>query len=270
MTAATIEAMAIEALAAFDAPRQIAPFTARAADFDVGQAYAVTAAIRRLRTERGEIPAGRKIGFTNRTIWTTYNVDCPIWGDMYETSIHQPNAAVFSLARFSEPQIEPEIALRLSRAPDPGMDERALLDCIEWVSHGFEIVQSIFPDWKFKLADTVAGFGMHGAFLLGPPTAVKPQSRDAWFDALRRFTVVLIRNGNTVDSGEARNVLDGPLTALRHLVALLARDPHNPPLRAGEIVTTGTLTRAFPVKAGETWSTQISGIDLPGLDVRFG
>jgi len=64
-------------------------------------------------------------------------------------------------------------------------------------------------------------------------------------------------------------VLDGPLSALRHLVGLLAHDAVNPPLAAGEIVTTGTLTRAMPVKPGETWSTSLTGIDLPGLAIAF-
>ena len=35
-------------------------------------------------------------------------------------------------------------------------------------------------------------------------------------------------------------VLDSPLLALRHLIELLANDSHNPPLRAGEVISTGT------------------------------
>jgi len=56
---------------------------------------------------------------------------------------------------------------------------------------------------------------------------------------------------------------------LRHLIDILARDQVNPPLAAGEIVTTGTLTRALPVTAGETWTTELTGIGLGGICVRF-
>jgi 2-oxo-3-hexenedioate decarboxylase len=63
--------------------------------------------------------------------------------------------------------------------------------------------------------------------------------------------------------------LGGPLSALRHLVALLARDPINPPLAAGEIVTTGTLTRALPIAPGEIWTTALTGVGLAPLRVRF-
>ncbi len=34
-------------------------------------------------------------------------------------------------------------------------------------------------------------------------------------------------------------------------------------------MTTGTLTVPQPIKPAQTWSTELSGIDLPGLSVRF-
>jgi 2-oxo-3-hexenedioate decarboxylase len=52
-------------------------------------------------------------------------------------------------------------------------------------------------------------------------------------------------------------------------VETLAEDQESPPLAAGEIVTTGTLTRAFPVAAGEEWTTQLTGIPLEAARLRF-
>ena len=53
------------------------------------------------------------------------------------------------------------------------------------------------------------------------------------------------------------------------ILDLLARDQVNPPLAAGEIVTTGTLTRALPVSGGETWTTELTGVGLDGICVGF-
>jgi 2-oxo-3-hexenedioate decarboxylase len=53
------------------------------------------------------------------------------------------------------------------------------------------------------------------------------------------------------------------------LIDLLARDQVNPPLAAGEIITTGTLTRAFSVSVGETWAAELTGVALDGISVRF-
>jgi 2-oxo-3-hexenedioate decarboxylase len=133
-----IEAIAAEALASLDGGRQIASFSARIPDFTLDDAYRVTAAMRQTRVNRGERVLGRKIGFTNRTIWAEYNVYAPIWGFVYDRTLRNlaETGGAFPLAGLGEPRIEPEIVFGLSRAPTPGMDDRALLACIEWVAHG--------------------------------------------------------------------------------------------------------------------------------------
>jgi 2-oxo-3-hexenedioate decarboxylase len=57
--------------------------------------------------------------------------------------------------------------------------------------------------------------------------------------------------------------------ALRHLIELLANDPCNAPPRAGEIISTGTLTLAMPVSAGQSWTATVSGIPLDEIALRF-
>jgi len=49
---------------------------------------------------------------------------------------------IFSLMHLAEPRIEPEIVFRLAAAPVAGMDERTMLESVDWVAHGFEVVQS--------------------------------------------------------------------------------------------------------------------------------
>jgi len=265
-----IQEVAAEALAALDTRNQVAQFSARLSAFDLEDAYRVTAAIRQMRKTRGEMPVGRKIGFTNRTIWAEYNVYEPIWGYVYNRTVHNLSEIrdTFSLVGLAEPRIEPEIVFKLAVAPAQDMDEVTLLKSFDWVAHGFEIVQSIFPGWKFAAPDTVAAFGLHGALLIGPRHSIAAHAED-WGRELSTFEIDLKRDGVVVDHGLARNVLGGPVSALRHLIDILARDQVNPPLAAGEIVTTGTLTRALPVSAGETWTTELTGIGLDGICVRF-
>ena len=80
-----LQAIAAEASAALDTCRQISPFSARLSAFNLDDAYRVTAAIRQMRERRGEMPVGRKIGFTNRTVWAEYG---PIWGYVYNRTVH--------------------------------------------------------------------------------------------------------------------------------------------------------------------------------------
>ena len=172
------------------------------------------------------------------------------------------------LAPYTEPKIEPEIMFGLADAPSPGMDDAALVSCIAWVAHGFEIVQSIFPNWRFSPADTVAANAMHGALLVGPRHDIGSRTGE-WLHTLATFDIEIYCDGQLMDTGNASNVLDGPLSTVRCLAALLAHDPDNPPLAAGEIVSTGTLTRALPVKVGETWTTKLKGVALQSVSLRF-
>jgi 2-oxo-3-hexenedioate decarboxylase len=266
------DGVAAEVLASLDVGAQIPPLTGRHPQLDLQSAYRVAAAVRRLREARGDRVVGRKIGFTNTTIWAEFNVSAPIWGYVYGSSLHRISHVdgPFDLSRFLEPRIEPEIVFGLARAPEPGMDELELLSCIEWIAHGFEIVQSIFPGWRFTAADTVAAFGLHGALLVGPQVGVQPEEAGQWCEALASFGVTLSRGGEVADEGRAANVLGGgPLAALRHVVDVLAADPESPALSAGEVVTTGTLTRALPVGPGETWTTILTGLPLPGLSLTL-
>jgi len=265
-----IQEIADQAFAALDTGRQIGPFSDNDPDFGLNDAYRVTAAVRAQREARGERPIGRKIGFTNRTIWAEYGVYAPMWGYVYDKTVRDLTAEPLrvSLDGLAEPRIEPEVVFGLAAPPKPGMDADELIRCIEWAAHGFEIVQSIFPNWVFKAADTVAGYGLHGRLFIGPRHSLG-ERRGEWTKELSRFEIDLFRNGAHVDHGVAANVLDGPLFALRHLVETLAQDPQNPPLAAGEIVTTGTLTRAFPVAAGEQWTTKLTGIPLEGASIAF-
>jgi 2-keto-4-pentenoate hydratase len=266
---AKIDGVAAEVSAVLGSGRQIAPFSERAAGLTMDEAYRVTALLARTFKGRGETMIGRKIGFTNRTIGPEYGVYAPIWGYVTDRTVHDlATTPALPLAGFAEPRIEPEIVFGLSRAPTPDMDEAGLAGCIDWVAHGFEIVQSIFPGWKFVAADTVACNGLHGALLIGPRHSFKPRAAD-WLRELAAFDIKLERNGVLADRGHAANVLDSPFLALRHLIAVLAEDPVNPPLAAGEIVSTGTLTRALPVAPGETWRTRLNGIALDGIELRF-
>jgi 2-oxo-3-hexenedioate decarboxylase len=265
--------IAREVLAALTQGRQITPFSERDPGFDFALAYRSAAVLRRLREARGERAVGRKIGFTDRTIWPQYSVDVPIWGYMYDTTVHRiaDRTERFAVAGLVEPRIEPEIVFALARTPEPGMDERALLACVAWVAHGFEIVQSLYPGWHFKAPDTVAALGLRAALFIGSPQQVTPANLGAWHEQLATFEITLLRNGVEADRGGATKVMGGgPLSALHYLVALLAQDADNAPLSPGEIVTTGTLTRALPIVAGEIWSTSITGLPLSGIELALG
>src|ERR1700686_1089462 len=106
-------------IACLDRAGPLAPIPDGDPTFDVPHAYEVLAAINARREAEGWVPVGRKIGFTNRTIWERYGVYQPVWARLWSHSVHfgQHGAATLPLAGFVRPRIEPEVVLKLVAAP---------------------------------------------------------------------------------------------------------------------------------------------------------
>jgi 2-keto-4-pentenoate hydratase len=226
-------------------------------DFKLAQRIAKD--VVQLRVARGEKPLGYKIGFTNRSIWPVYGVSRPIWSPIYDTTVtHLPGDHVqIGLGRFVEPRLEPEIVIGLKAAPhDDSL--AAIREAISWVAHGFEIVQSHFPAWKFTAAQAHACQGLHGALLIGTKTYIEPGAQGLAGTLSEGSAKSAISCNNPglpdlefVEEGVGANVLDGPLQALAFLVRGLKEE--GGALAAGDIITTGTLTDAKPMVSGQSW-----------------
>lgn len=260
--------IALDLKAAQDEVRQVSAPSTRLSDFDVASAYEVASIVHGLRVQEGATPVGRKLGFTNRGIWRQYRVEAPIWGYIYQETVFSLEEArgVCSLRGLTEPRIEPEIVFCLDQVPTPDCSLGQLVNSIAWVAHGFELVQSHFPGWEFRAPDTIADGALHGRLVIGPPVPVTALGGDPQ-TVLESFELSLSCDGRVVASGSGSAVLGSPLLALRHLIEALAADPKQEPLAAGEIVTTGTITDAHVVQAGETWQSNFEGIALQGLVV---
>jgi len=228
------------------------------ADGDLDEAYELALSVRALRQARGERPAGLKIGFTNRTIWSLYNVHAPIWGTVWDSTVHDmpvSSPAITSVSKLCQPRIEPEVVFHLGRSLGPAPSMTDLFEAIDWLAPGFELVQSHLPDWKFAIADTVADSGLHGQLWIGPRVPVNEFAHDAnaLASRLAKARVQLYCDDNLVHVGIGANVLDSPLHALYHVAEVLAKCPNAPTLNAGDVITTGTWTDAPPVQAQQTW-----------------
>jgi 2-oxo-3-hexenedioate decarboxylase len=269
MAAAAYDALAAELIELHEAPREVPPFSERFPGLTPQAGYRAARHLHAHRLAQGWRPRGRKIGFTNRTLWARYGVHEPMWGTVYEQTLihaHRDRARV-PLAGLTQPRIEPEIAFTLKAAPARTRDPQKLLEAIECVAHSVEIVQCHHPDWKVTIADCCADNGLHGRLIVGTP--VKVAEIPGLAAALPAAEVTLKKGVATIDRGVGANVLGSPLLALAFLVEVLAAQADAPPLEAGEIISTGVLTDAHPVRPGETWSTSFTGLPLPGLTIEF-
>lgn len=274
MQAQDAEALAAALLQAREAARCMPLPSEGSPGFSRADAFAVAQRTVARRLAGGEALRGWKIGFTNRSIWPRYGVHAPIWAPVWASTLEllPGREATLSLAPFCQPRLEPEIVFGFGRAPSAGASRRALVACLDWVAHGFEVVHTHFDGWRFTAPDTVADFGLHGRLLVGPRRPVadlgadgSAAGADALAERLSRLSLRLGEGGRGVDEGRGSAVLDGPIQALEHWLAAMAADTPGWRVQAGEVVTTGTITDAAPLQAGQHWWTETDDPLLPGL-----
>jgi 2-keto-4-pentenoate hydratase len=92
------------------------------------------------------------------------------------------------------------------------MDENDLLACIDWAALDFEICTSVFPGWRFKVADA-ATRGVHVGLLVGVRHAIGG-TRKRWAADLASFSATLSEEAGTRVSGGGEQVLGSPIKAL--------------------------------------------------------
>ena len=232
------------------------PPSKRFGSFSAADAYVIGDELYARRLAGGERRAGLKIGFTNTSVWEALGLAEPIYAPIYESTIVPVRTlpkATLDIGTLVAPLIEPEVVF--------GIGE----DGPEWWAFGFEIVQCHYPNWDLTPADAIADFGLHAVLVLGEPRPLQPAERTA----LPAFEVDLLCNGEVAQHGGTANVLGGPLLALERLIALTSTSSALPPPQDGEIVTTGTLTTAPRIAAGERWELRPVGNPLEPLVLSF-
>lgn len=237
------------------------------------EAYALALELRAKRIARGERPVGYKIGFTNRNIWDKFGVHAPIWGTVWTRNLHWVKHGIPSTLSIAMPlklsasHIEPEVVFGFKHAPREGMNEAQLASCIEWAAFGFEIVSCHYANWQFTAPDTVIDFGLHAHLYVGERVPLNGSLAAA--KSLSAIKLALLCDGVEKDQGLGSNVLDGPFEALKHFVNEITSLQGAPALKAGDVVTTGTLTDAWPLHIGQRWNVQIQGAPLKGFELQI-
>jgi 2-keto-4-pentenoate hydratase len=260
-----IEIVAHELLAAYDAGEMVAIPPSQRPGFDLNTAYAVETTLKQRREADGAKAVGRKVGYANKAMWRALKLETLVWAHMYDDTVHfsEANSSTLSLALPRSLKVEPEIVFGLKQ-PITGdaPDASAALASTDWLAIGFEIIDCPFPEWKFQPSDFVASFGLHAALVVGERVPVRPDAIAVLVDELPRFKVRLSKNGELVEEGSGKNCLRSPALCLAELSTAIACRFPDEPLRAGEIISSGTLTAGHAAGRGDRWTVEVDGLSL--------
>ena len=232
---------------------------------DVEAAYAVQSAWVGGQVAGGARVVGRKIGLSNPVVQAQFGVGQPDFGVLLDTMACAARAPV-DIARTLQPKIEAEIAFVLAEDLDGDVIGRAeVAAATAYVVAALEIVDSRIAGWDISIVDTVADNASSGLFVLG--------DRKQGLGRLDLADCAMTmrkggeggmqggaggQDGDVVSTGRGAAVLGHPLASVAWLAATV-RDLGRP-LRAGEVILSGSLGPMVPVAPGDVFLADISGL----------
>lgn len=212
------------------------PITDRA-DLTMADAYAIQAIVTAARTERGERRVGWKLGYTSRAMREQMGVDQPNFGLLTDGMLVDDGADV--VGRFTQPRVEPEVALRFGRDLSADADRSDVLDAVAAAHGALEIVDSVYADYRFRIEDNTADGSSAAGVVIGGELPL---------DRIADVAVTLRVDGTTVGAGHGRDASGHPADGVVWLVARLAERGER--IVAGDVVITGGLTAAAALSPG--------------------
>lgn len=262
LPAEKIQTFADELYHALRHQEMLDPLTSSAPEITIEDAYAISSSLLQKRIELdGEKVIGKKIGVTSKAVQNMLGVGQPDFGYLTDAMVVDESESLSLTTKMIQPRAEGEIAFVLKHdLIGPGVTASDVLRATDFVVPCFEIVDSRIRDWKIKIQDTVADNASCGYFLLGAQAA-DPRKLD-----LSTVGMVVELNGQVVSTGAGAAALgSSPISCVVWLANTLGK--FGVPLKAGEVILSGSLVPLQPVKAGDYMSVSIGGIGRTA--VRF-
>jgi 2-oxopent-4-enoate/cis-2-oxohex-4-enoate hydratase len=237
----------------------VRPFTERFADITIDDAYHISLRMLERRLAAGEHIIGKKIGVTSKAVQNMLNVFQPDFGYLTDKMVYGEEMPISE--KLIQPKAEGEIAFVLKRdLIGPGITNADVLAATEAVMPCFEVVDSRIDNWEIKIQDTVADNASCGLFVVNEKAAVDPRSLD-----LSTCGMVVEKNGATLSVGAGAAALGSPVNCVAWLANTLGR--FGIPLKAGELILSGSLVPLEPVVAGDEMNVKVGG--MGNCRVRF-
>jgi 2-oxopent-4-enoate/cis-2-oxohex-4-enoate hydratase len=237
----------------------LAPLTERHPEITIDDAYYISLHMLERRIQAGEKVIGKKIGVTSKAVQNMLNVFQPDFGYLTDKMVYSGEMPISK--HLVQAKAEGEIAFRLKRdLVGPGISNADVLAATECVMPCFEVVDSRIENWNIKIQDTVADNASCGLFVVNEDAAVDPRDID-----LATCGMVVTKNGSLLSTGAGAAALGSPVNCVAWLANTLGL--FDIPLKAGEIILSGSLVPLESVVPGDKMTVSIGG--MGSCSVKF-
>lgn len=213
-------------------------------------AYAVQAALIKLKLGAGRRARGWKIGLTSKAMQYALNINIPDSGVLLDDMFF-PDSARVPADRFIQPRVEAEIAF-VMRAPLKGPDVTIfdVLNATDYITPALEIldtrVQRVDAETKKArtIFDTISDNAANGGIVMGG-RPMRPLEVD-----MRWIGAIVSRNAEIEETGLGAGVLNHPAAGVAWLANRLGQ--YGSSIAAGDVVLSGSFIRPIEARHGDT------------------
>jgi 2-keto-4-pentenoate hydratase len=233
-------------------------FSGSLASMSLEDAYRVQYGFIQKMGDRGQKVIGHKVAVSGRAAQERLGIGEPAFGQLMDPGLCLDGSAV-SMDSLVSPIVEAEVAFLMGEdLKGPGVTPLSVLKATEGVLPAIEIADPNVTG-PSQAIDMIARNVFNAGVVLGTQlTPVKDLD-------LRHEGVVLELDGEPFGSGTGVEVMGNPVNAVAWLANKLAQfDDY---LRAGEVIISGTITRAAKVEKGNY--ARVTFTRLGSVGVKF-
>ena len=214
--------------------------------------------MRRKRLESGDAPLGWKVGFAAPDMLKRLGISGPLVGFLTRNALVRSGATV-SLAGWTKPVAEPEIAVHLGRDVAAAADHDTAQAAIAGISPAIEIADVTAPpeDPEHILSGNI--YQRHVVLSGAPPARTGGAADGLICRVIRRGSEFARTDDPQANTGKWVDIV-------RHVADVLAAFGER--LRSGEIIITGSVVPPLAIEPGED-AIAFEVDPIGGVAVRF-
>ena len=238
----------------------ILPLTKTYLDITIDDAYQIQQELKKRHIAAGRKLTGRKVGLTSKAMQKMANVFEPDYGFLFDSRYYVGGGTI-PAGILIQPKVECELAFVLNRDLSfPQLTAQDVINSTSYVVASMEIIDKRYHDFYGHICDNVADNAAFGAYVLGDKIA-DPKKLD-----MELIGLTLEINGKQMNTGVGAAVLGNPAESVAWLAKRMIEV--GMPLKAGELVLSGSFIAAEPIFPGDFISAKFS--ELGTVSIHMG
>ena len=228
-------------------------------NLDIDDAYAIQMHTVKIATESGRKVVGKKIGLTSKAMQEMFGISTPDYGHLYDHMILNEERPI-PMSQTHMPRVEPELAFILGEdLQGPCLTFIDVMRATAGIVPCFEVIDSRITNWDIAVEDSIADNASAAFVTLGGIMKAPGEIN------LKNIGLVLEKNGEAVDFSAGAAVMGHPAASVAWLANKLSE--YGVGLKKGEIILSGSLTKAYNASAGDVFVASFDG--LGSVKARF-